>query len=162
MAPLAAMPLDRLAEFAIEEKLIDRIDLAGAYVTIVQGETQFRFPDLHASTFLMGMLRGRSWYIDQPDGDDTIDWTSLAEHSPPVTIAPPEDTVGHRSIEATLQALLTMTKDIGIIADYRTNACDRTVTVDISACSSTFAYVEALAYLFDCVQHEIRSIIEAE
>lgn len=159
IAPLATLSLDKLAEFAIEEKLIDRFELAGSDVTIFQADRRFRLPHRQASTFLIGMLRGRSWYVDDPRRENAQS-SAAGIHSEPVT-ADAEQPATARSIDATLEALLTFTKDVGIILGYRKDADSRSVHIDISACSSVFSYVDAVAYLFDCVQHQVRITTEA-
>jgi len=155
---LGALSLDRLAEFAIEEELIDSFELYPDYAIIVQSDMRFVLPHRQACTFLIGMLRGRSWYLDDH---------SLASVSPksgrPETDAPLFDEEGQgqrRNLESTLDALLTFTREVGIIEGYDKVALDRTVRIDIPACSTTMSFIDALGYLFDCVQHEMRSLAE--
>ncbi len=158
--PLTTLSLDKLAEFAIEEELIDRFEVGGNDVTIVQGDLQFRLPHRQASTFLIGMLRGRSWYVDDSSRGDAADPEKVAKPGDASASVEETEPAAGRSIEATLEALLTFTKDTGIIKGYRKEPRDRIVQIDIPACSSVFSYVDAVSYLFDCVQHEVRITTE--
>lgn len=161
VASLASLSLDKLAQFAVEEALIDRFEVAGSDTTIIQGDQQFRLPHRQASTFLIGMLRGRSWYVDDPCGNvSTSDQSTDPIDDSPIG-SPPEASEEGRSLAATLDGLLTFAQNTGIIREYRKDPDDRTVQIDIAACSSVFTYVEAVSYLFDCVQHEVRTTTEA-
>lgn len=160
MAPLGTLSLDKLAELAIAEKLIDRFDVAGNRATILQRDKRFSLQSRQASTFLIGMLRGRSWYKD-PQVESATHSPTLSALAPTSAAIESEEGGSTRSIEATLDALLTVTKDIGVILGYEKNAGNRIVQIDIPACSSVFSYVDAVGYLFDCVQHEVRSTTEA-
>lgn len=159
--PLAMLSLDNLAEFAIAEKLIDRFDVTGDHATFLQGEQRFRLPARQASTFLIGMLRGRSWYIDDSQTESPKHSSAVPKLSLTPSETQPHEPGASRSIEATLDTLLTFTNDVGIILGYEKDAGRRLVKIDIPACSSVFSYVDAVGYLIDCLQHEVRSTTDA-
>ena len=159
-ATLGALSIPRLAEFAMEEELIDRFDFVSDEATITQGERRFVLPHRQACTFLIGMLRGRSWYLDDSDLQEIIQEESQAEVLDPAETLTIDFTGSRRNLETTLDALLTFTREVGIINGFEKADDDRHVRIDIPACSIVMSYADALGYLFDCVQHEMRSMTE--
>lgn len=157
LAPsLGALSLDRLAEFAMEEELIDTFESFPDYAIIIQSDMRFVLPHRQACTFLIGMLRGRSWYLDDSEVAPPLPEVDLQETE--VQLFSDEAQGPRRHLESTLDALLTFTREVGIIEGYDKDADERTVRVDISACSMTMTFIDALGYLFDCAQHEMRSM----
>lgn len=148
---LARLSLHRLGGYAIEEELIDGIEIEEHRVTIIQGENRSVFPPKQASTFLLGMLRGRSWFAEPAE--------------PPVeAVKAEEEAEAPRSIafrellDDALDSLLAFTKEVSILEDYEKDEDAETVRIDISACSTTLSYGDAMAYLLDCIQHELRAL----
>ena len=155
LASLGTLSIHRLAEFAMEEELIDGFYFLSEEATITQGDRRFVLPHRQACTFLIGMLRGRSWYLDDPSQgvhDSADDEPTPGDDHPAGT---------GRDLESTLDALLTFTRDVGIIQGYEKDIDDRTVRIDISACSLSMSFADTLGYLLDCVQHEMRSMTAA-
>lgn len=159
---LRRLSVDELGAYALQEELIDAIETSKDRTVITQGDHRFVLHPRQATTFLIGMLRGRSWYADDPVAEPepaargpakatSIDPKERAESRSPTRAidAPP--------LDLTLRALLAFTKEAGIIEDYHTDNEARAVRIDIAACSTHLTYVEAANYLFDCIQHEMRS-----
>lgn len=136
----------------MDEELIDGIEIEEDRVSIVQGENRFVFPPKKASTFLIGMLRGRSWFTES---DKPTRATEVGEKE---DAAEPRRTAFRESLEDALDSLLTFTKDVGILEDYEKHDETEAVRIDISACSTLLSYGDAVAYLLDCVQHELRTL----
>lgn len=149
--PLAELSLHRLGAYAIEEELIEGIEIRPDHVTIMQGENRFMLHPKQASTFLIGMLRGRSWFFEQEDPFET--------QASPATAADKKATrPADRSLATTLDSLLEFSKEAGILEGFEKDEQNQSVRVDISACSTTLSYTDALGYLLDCIQHELRSL----
>lgn len=138
----------------MEEKLIEGIEIQEDRVTIVQGENRFVLPPEQATTFLIGMLQGRSWFIE-PEEPATPELLAEEEEVPAVR---DPSTSFHESLEGALDSLLTFTKEVGIVEDFEKHAQSETVSIDIRACSTTLSYGDALGYLLDCVQDELRTL----
>ncbi len=159
-------PLDRLIAFAMREMLIDGVEEHGSEVVLLQGARRVRLSHRQASVFLVGMLRGRSWYAGAlMESEDAPAETDADEGSPgaqpeaspaeasPAEAAPSED----RGTEAILDALLAYAREAGLIEHFDKNARAAEVTLWITACKSTMPFGEAVTYLFDCVQDHVRA-----
>lgn len=157
---LRRLSVDELGAYALQEELIDAIETSKDQVVIIQGDHRFVLRTRQATTFLIGMLRGRSWFVDDPHSSPasrglehatSIDPKQRAEPRSPTRAndAPPQDVA--------LRALLAFTKEAGIIEGFEGDEEARAVRIDIAACSTHLPYVEAVNYLFDCIEHEMRS-----
>lgn len=152
---LRRLTLDELAAYAIKEQLIDAVQALDDRVVITQGDHRFVLPPKQASTFLVGMLRGRSWYVD----DDPPAASKAGRPFPLASIGEKKEAAHElRPIDTTLQSLLAFTREVGIIQGYERDVEARTVRIDIPACSTSLSYVDAVHYLFDCIQHEMRTL----
>lgn len=156
---LTRLSLQKLGAYAIQEELIEGIEIREDRVVIVQGDNRFVLPPDRASTFLVGMLRGRSWFLDPEE---------------PLTIHAPEEPAPYRggvqghgsktptsdidyTVERTLDSLLSFAMEAGIIDGYEKDAAAQTVKIEVPACSTTLSYPDTLAYLLDCIQYELRA-----
>lgn len=146
--PPQRLSLHRLGAYAIEEAFIDGIEIRPEAVTIIQGEHRFVLPPKQASAFLFGMLRGRSWFLEA---------TEPIEEQTPDSDAGEARGGGGSSLDATLDSLLEFTHEIGILVGYAKDESARTVRIDILACSTTLSYADALQYLLDCIEDELRT-----
>lgn len=145
---LAGLSLHRLGAYAIEEELIEGIEIRPDHVTIVQGENRFVLPPRQASTFLIGMLRGRSWFFEPEE---------LPAEPPQTEVAPIIEQAVDPSLESTVDSLLHFTTEAGILEGYEKDPATQSVRVDIPACSTRLSYTDALNFLLDCIQHELRA-----
>lgn len=145
---LAKLSLRKLGAYAMEEELVEGIEIREDFVTIVQGDNRFVLPPSQASTFLIGMLRGRSWFVEEDPFAGPGD--------PPMEPPFPGDI--DLRLSDTLDSLLNFTKEVGILESFEKNEAEATVRLDIAACSTTLSFTDALSYLIDCIQHEMRSL----
>lgn len=150
---LRRLSVDELGAYALQEKLIDAIEAFDDRVLITQGHHRFVLPPRQAVTFLIGMLRGRTWYADPPG-------PALAKTETGQFVHPREsrslDAAERTSFRPTLESLLAFASEVGIIEGFGWDRDTHTVRIDISACSTQLSDADALHYLFDCVQHEMR------
>ena len=151
---LRRLSLDELATYAIKEQLIDGVDAFDDRVVITQGDHRFVLPPKQASTFLIGMLRGRSWYVE----DDPAVTSRAGTTSPLRSLSESDVSSDVRPIDSTLKSLLAFTREVGIIKGFEQDKESRSVRIDISVCSTDLSYLEAVNYLFDCIQHEMRTL----
>ncbi|MEX2400046.1 MAG: hypothetical protein WD423_04690 [Rhodothermales bacterium] len=174
-AYLSSLSLHKLGAYAMEEELIEGIEIRDDVVTIVQGDNRFVLPPKQAATFLVGMLRGRSWFIQpgdpegrpaEPGSDPSEPGEDPAEPGRDPEHAADEPGGGqgvhNQSLERTLDSLLAFAQDAGILDGYEKDAETQTVRIDIPACSTTLSYIDALGYLLDCIQYELRAYREEE
>ncbi len=147
---LERLSLHRLGVFAMEEKLIEGLEIYEDHVTIIQDENRFLLPSNQASTFLIGMLRGRSWFIEDDEPFETRPASTEGSMDVPDERIDP-------LLQSTLNSLLELTKKVGILQGYEKDEQTHTVRIDIPACSTILPYGDALGYLIDCIQHELRT-----
>ena len=164
---LRHIPLEELGRYALDQRLIDGFDFFDDRVVITQGHHTFSLPRQQAVTFLVGMLQGRTWSSLE----------SLAHPGPTLGFSPERpgavpsgvalagdldaraiERLTPSALESTLQSLLTFTRNVGIIEGYDLDEAEGTVRIDISACSTRLPYADAVSYLFDCIQYEMRAI----
>lgn len=163
------LSLEKLVAFATEEQLVDDVRVEGEQVVIRQGNDVFRIPRRLAATFLVGMLRGRSWFLE----DDAEELAAEAAGEEPEADAPddtpdeaaeeeqPDEVEGEDEGEAvgivrTLDALLAFTIDVGLILSYEKHPERREVLIQIPACEASLSYADAVNFLFDCVQDHLQ------
>jgi hypothetical protein len=155
---LESLPLDQLIAFAIGEAMIDGFERTAEEIVLIQGTRQFRLPHQRAALFLVGMLRGRAWYVEDDEAGSAMPTVGL-----PAEAGGRDEpdrwrrlATGH-SIETTLDALLAFTSATGLIEGFEKDARSRAVRIQIPACTSTLSYTDAVAYLFDCVEEHVRA-----
>lgn len=161
---LRRLSIDELGAYAIQEELIDAFEAFDDRAIITQGDHRFILPPRQASTFLIGMLRGRSWYVDDPAAP-APDAKPIRR---PAALRPSgrerdqesgaERSGGQPPLDMTLRSLLAFTREVGIIEGYDRDDEARTVRIDIAACSTNLSYTDAVDYLFDCIQEEMRTL----
>lgn len=139
----AFVSLGRLIELALEDLLIEACYLDDDYLVVVLGGTCFSFSYPDARTFLIGVLRGRSWYCDrQPEQLPTR--VRLTEQPWPQ--------------EATLDDLLSYANMLGLIEDYTRHPAVGSVTIRSATFTCTMTYAEAIDFLADGIQEELLRI----
>lgn len=151
---LARLSLRALAEYARREELIDNLDELGDHVVITQADNRFVLPKHQASTFLIGMLRGRSWFVDEPEEPPRP--APQAAKAGPTSWGSQED--ARRTLDQMLDSLLRFATETNIIEGYEKHESDRLVNIHISAVSTELSYADALNFLLDCIQYEFRKL----
>lgn len=153
---LRRLSLEELAAYAIQEKLIDAFETFDDRAVITQGDHRFVLPPRQATTFLIGMLRGRSWYVEDRPSEPPI---TTYPSAPPLSAKEPSTSKSSPPpLDTTLRSLLAFTYRVGIIEGYEPDDESRSVRIDIPSCSTSLSYAEAVSYLFDCIQHEMRTV----
>lgn len=162
---LRTLPLEELGRHALLHQLIDAFETFDDRVLITQGHNRFVLPHRQAVTFLIGLLQGRGW--PGPAASHSASRRELEsdramgrwlDSSAPVPDPTTIDQLSPSALETTLRMLLTFTREVGIIEGYSFDEDVGSVRIEIKACSTELSYADAVAYLFDCIQFEMRSL----
>ncbi|MEX0601119.1 MAG: hypothetical protein WD021_07960 [Rhodothermales bacterium] len=138
--------IDRL----LEKSLIDACHMTREYVTVVQGTKRHSISYKKARTFLMSLLRGRSW-------EQNASTSAEAELMPlrAVSAARGLRTETDRTADPALDELLRVAAEMHLIKEYARDAETRSVAIELAACRIEMREAEAVAYLAECILHEL-------
>ncbi len=172
-----------LLDQLLADDLIDACHITGDFVTIVQGTKRHRFPYGQARTFLMGMLRGRSWNLKADETDPERGFLrqrgvqrrsddvravlkAVAEenrdpnHRLDIEDPPPAPNRFLQSITPALDELLGMAVNMELIESSSKAASGRMVTISLSACQTKMRIDEAVVFLTECILHKLSAMRE--
>lgn len=168
MYPPRDQSVGEILDQLLSDELIDACHITAAHVTIVQGSTRHTFPYQQARTFLMGMLRGRSWNLNpRHEGEELGASPRRAlEKARKTSFAGKERGSGSKSpsmpgsIEAPLDELLDMSREMELIEGYEKDRESNFVTIILSACQAKMSFEEAITFLAECVLYKLNVIRE--
>lgn len=178
------LSVGELLDQLLADSLIDACHITGDTVTIVQGTKRHNFPYAQARTFLLGMLRGRSWNLNpnQNDGDEaksplravekerenaeaTADPFSSDAPASAASDAPASAASQHgagaklaRSLAPALDELLSMAEELELIEGHDKNTADQWVMIHLSACQTQMQFDEAVVFLSECILYKLTSL----
>ena len=152
--------LDTLISMALAESLVENVRIEGDRIILSQRKEDFQLGRSQARIFLIGMLRGRSWYqtleqeVPHAARDESL--AERIEEGPVDRQNPQKSNKGYfRGVSSMLNALLSYTKAEGWILDYRRDDAAQTVEIDLTACSISLNFEEAVVYLTGCIQDHV-------
>lgn len=173
------LSVGELLDQLLADSLIDACHITGDNVTIVQGTKRHSFPYGQARTFLMGMLRGRSWNLkaSEPEGDyglpplraiekrreEAIAALAGTDTDVTETYSEPQRPASAsrqyvRALGSALDELLVMAVDMDLIESSSINEVDQTVTIVLSACQTQMQYDEAVVFVTECILYKLNAM----
>ena len=152
----------------LSDELIDACHITGEHVTIVQGTKRHTFPYQQARTFLMGMLRGRSWNLNpRPEAEEpgvsplrAIDKKREASSVRTENASGSISVTQYGSLEPALDELLEMSREMELIEGHEKDMEGRIVTIILSACQTKMSFEEAITFLAECVLYKLNTLRE--
>lgn len=170
-----------LLDQLLADSLIDACHITGDFVTIVQGTKRHSFPYRQARTFLVGMLRGRSWNLKGDEGahdrairtmravENRTDESGTQIPAPAATQGlRQEATAGERTaasfgtpvrlIGPALDELLAMAVDMELIEGSSKDHTGNTVTIVLSVCQTQMQFDEAVVFLTECILYKLNAM----
>ena len=144
----------------LTDELIDACHITGDHVTIIQGTKRHVFPYQQARTFLMGMLRGRSWNLNPSNQEQPFSHLRAIDKNREADTEKRRLSYGSRGVEPALDELLEMAREMELIEGFEKSADEHTVTVILSACQTQMSYEEAITFLAECVLYKLNSLRE--
>lgn len=125
------LSVGEIAEQLLRDGLIDVCELRKEHVVLLQDGKRHTFSYRDAHTFMLGIVRGRSWT--------------------PLLAADP------RRLHAVLDDLADTARSLDLIRRFE-NIGDGQVRITLSACQAELPDEEAVAFLADCILHRFKSM----
>ena len=144
----------------LSDELIDACHITGDHVTIIQGPKRHVFPYQQARTFLMGMLRGRSWNLNPSGHEQPFSHLRAVDKNRESEPEKQRLSYGLPGIEPALDELLEIAKNMELIEGFEKSAGERNITVILSACQTQMSYEEAITFLAECVLYKLNALRE--
>lgn len=155
MEALRNESIGNILERLLADRLIDACHMTIDYVTIVQGTKRYSFALRKARTFLLGMLRGRSWNPERPSDASTRDVSTLRAVDTMRAI----EVSGTEPFEPALDGLLHIATYMRIIEGHERDPGAGSVTISLSACETEMRENEAIAFLAECILHKLEELL---